>query len=397
MSVTDPTPTGTNSLVERVKAILLQPKSEWDKIEAEPATDRGLFTGYAMILAAIPAVAKLIGDLNPVCFWFCIRTNPAFAVVSAILYYVAILAGLFAIGIVADELAVNFGGQKNRIQAMKLAVYASTAWLLAGVFAIVPALAYLGLVGLYSVYLMYVGAPKLMKVPEDKAIAYTAVTSLVGLVVVAVIVVVVQTVGGFGMIRPASTVVGTVNIGGTSVDLGKVQQATQQMQAAADQIKAEQNGQPPPAGAIKAVEPDALKALLPSSLSGGYARTEVEASGGSAAGVSGSNAQGTYTKGEQNITLKVTDMAAMGALASLGGAVDVQSDKQTSTGYEKVGKVNGRLTEESFDNQSKSGRYSVMVANRFMVEAEGNGADMNDLKGAVSSVGLDKLEGMAHG
>ena len=90
-------------------------------------------------------------------------------------------------------------------------------------------------------------------------------------------------------------------------------------------------------------------------------------------------------------------MAAMGALASLGGAVDVQSDKQTSTGYEKVGKVNGRLTEESFDNQSKSGRYSVMVANRFMVEAEGNGADMNDLKGAVSSVGLDKLEGMAHG
>ena len=363
-----------------------------------------------MILAAIPAVAKLIGDLNPVCFWFCIRTNPAFAVVSAILYYVAILAGLFAIGIVADELAVNFGGQKNRIQAMKLAVYASTAWLLAGVFAIVPALAYLGLVGLYSFYLMYVGAPKLMKVPEDKAIAYTAVTSLVGLVVVAVIVVVVQTVGGFGMIRPASTVVGTVNIGGTSVDLGKVQQATQQMQAAADQIKAEQNGQPPPAGAIKAVEPDALKALLPSSLSlplllklgqpslsGGYARTEVEASGGSAAGVSGSNAQGTYTKGEQNITLKVTDMAAMGALASLGGAVDVQSDKQTSTGYEKVGKVNGRLTEESFDNQSKSGRYSVMVANRFMVEAEGNGADMNDLKGAVSSVGLDKLEGMAHG
>lgn len=397
MSVTDPAPTSANSLVERVKAILLQPKTEWDKIEAEPATAGGLFTGYAMILAAIPAIAKLIGDLNPVCFFLCIRVNPVFAVVSAILYYVAVLAGLFAIGVVADELAPNFGGQKNRLQAMKLSVYASTAWLLAGVFAIVPALAYLGLVGLYSFYLMYLGAPKLMKVPEDKAIAYTAVTSLIGIVVVAVIVSIVQTVGGLGMIRPTPALVGTVNIGGTSVDLGKVQQATQQMQAAADQIKAQQNGQPPPAGAIKAVAPDALKALLPASLSGGYARTEVEASTAGAGGVSGSNAQGVYTKGEQRITLQVTDMAAMGALASLAGAVDVESDKETSTGYEKVGKVNGRMTTEEFDRQSKSGKYSVLVANRFMVEAQGDGADMGELKGAVSSIGLDKLEGMAHG
>lgn len=397
MSVTDPAPTGTASLVERVKAILLQPKTEWDKIEAEPATDRGLFTGYAMILAAIPAIAQLIGALNPVCLWICIRPNPLFAVVSAILYYFASLAGVFVVAIVADELAPNFGGQKNRIQAMKLVVYAWTAAWLAGVFAIVPVLAILGLVGLYSFYLMYVGAPKLMKVPEDKAIAYTAVTSLIGIVIVAVIMAIVQTVGGFGLVRPTPAIVGTVNIGGTSVDLGKVQQATQQMQAAADQIKAQENGQPPPAGAIKAVAPDALKALLPNALSGGYARTEVEASTAGAGGVSGSNAQGVYTKGEQRITLQVTDMAAMGALASLAGAVDVQSDKETTTGYEKVGKVNGRMTTEEFDRQSKSGKYSVLVANRFMVEAEGDGADMGDLKGAVSSIGLDKLEGMAHG
>jgi hypothetical protein len=397
MTVTGPAPAGATSLVERVKAILLSPATEWGKIEAEPATERGLFTGYAMVLAAIAAIAQLVGELNPVCLWVCFRPNPLFAVVSALVYYLASLAGVYVVALVADELATNFGGQKNRIQALKLIVYAWTAAWLAGVFAIVPALAILSLVGLYSFYLMYVGAPKLMKVPEDKAVAYTAVTSIVGIVIVAVIMTVLHALSGFGMVRPPPAVIGTVNIGGTSVDLGKVQQATQQLQAAANQIQAQQNGQPAPAGSIKAVAPDALKALLPDSLSGGYARTEVEASGGAAAGVSGSTAQGTYTKGAQNITLKVTDMAAMGALASLGGAVDIQSDKQTATGYEKVGKVDGRLTEESFDHQSKSGRYSVMVANRFMVEAQGEGADMGDLKGAVSAVGLDKLEGMAHG
>src|SRR3546814_3114058 len=39
----------TAKLVERVKSILLSPKSEWPVIAAEPATVKGLYTGYFMI------------------------------------------------------------------------------------------------------------------------------------------------------------------------------------------------------------------------------------------------------------------------------------------------------------------------------------------------------------
>jgi hypothetical protein len=73
----------------------------------------------------------------------------------------------------------------------------------------------------------------------------------------------------------------------------------------------------------------------------------------------------------------------------------VESTKNTATGYEKVGKVDGRLTTEEYDTQAKSGKYSVIVANRFVVEANGSGVGMDDLKGAVSSVGFGQLEGMA--
>jgi hypothetical protein len=191
-----------------------------------------------------------------------------------------------------------------------------------------------------------------------------------------------------------STVTGTVNVGGASVDLGKLQAASQQIAAAA---RAQQAGQPAPAGTIKAVPSDTLKALLPQALPAGFARTEEEASSGGIAGVSGSTAQGVYTKGDQRITLQVTDMAAMGALATLGGAVDVSSDKETATGYQKMGTIDGRLTDEEFDRQSKTGKFSVLVANRFMVEADGQGVDIGDLKGAVSSVGVDRLEGLARG
>ena len=58
--MTDPTthsqPAVDPALVARVKGILLQPKTEWLKIDGEFATTKSLFTRYAMILAAIGPV-----------------------------------------------------------------------------------------------------------------------------------------------------------------------------------------------------------------------------------------------------------------------------------------------------------------------------------------------------
>jgi hypothetical protein len=362
-----------------------------------------------MILAAIPAVATIIGSFFPICvLGVCMHRSVIIAVIAGLVSYVLGLVGVYVTALIANELAPSFSGQKNMIQALKLVIYSWTAVWLAGIFGIIPMLAILGIVGLYSLYLLYVGAPVVMKVPADKSVGYVAVTIIVAIVVYAVIGVIVGTVLAMGAMGAAlgtggltanspATLNGTVNVGGTSVDLGKLQAASQQMQAAASQIQAQQNGQPAPAGSVKAVPLDTLKALLPVALPTGYARGDVEASSAGAAGVGGSSAQGTYARGAQKITLQVTDMAAMGALAALGGAIDAQSEKQTATGYEKMGKVDGRMTDEEFDNQSKVGKFSVIVANRFMVEADGEGADMGDLKNAVTSVGFDRLEGLAHG
>ena len=49
------------NLVARVQAILLKPKEEWVKIKDEPTTVQQLFIPYAVILAAIPAVAQFLG------------------------------------------------------------------------------------------------------------------------------------------------------------------------------------------------------------------------------------------------------------------------------------------------------------------------------------------------
>ena len=94
-----------------------------------------------------------------------------------------------------------------------------------------------------------------------------------------------------------------------------------------------------------------------------------------------------------HVTLTITDLGAASGLAALAGAMNVQSDQETATGYERVQTINGRLTKETYDNTNKSGDYSIVVANRFSIDASGSGVPIDTLKGAVNSVGARPCRG----
>ncbi|WP_295246523.1 Yip1 family protein [uncultured Brevundimonas sp.] len=182
--MTDPTthsqPAVDPALVARVKGILVQPKSEWMKIDGEFATTKSLFTRYAMILAAIGPVCSLLGgQLMPI---MGMKLSIVGAIVVALVSYGMSLLGVFLLGLIINALAPNFGGTANKVQAMKLAVYSWTAAWLAGVFGLIPMLGILAILRLYSFYLLFVGLPILMKVPEDKKVGYFIVTVIAGVV-----------------------------------------------------------------------------------------------------------------------------------------------------------------------------------------------------------------------
>ncbi|MFJ6024108.1 Yip1 family protein [Brevundimonas sp. NPDC092305] len=199
MTDTESAPVLAPSLVARVQGILFRPTAEWAVIEREPATVKGLFTGYAAILAAIGPLASLIGQTVFATGLFR-AMSPVGAVAGALAAYVMSLIGVFVLGFLIDALAPSFGGVSNRLNAMKVAVYSSTASWLAGVFNIIPLLAILGIVGLYSLYLLYRGLPGLMKTPEDKSLAYTIVVILAAIVIWMVIgVVTASIIGSFAM------------------------------------------------------------------------------------------------------------------------------------------------------------------------------------------------------
>jgi Yip1-like protein len=177
-------------LVDRVKQILLSPRTEWLVIDGEQTTPRALYTGYIAPLAAIGPLAQMIGYSVfgiSVRFLGTYRVPFGTALTQAIVTYVLILAGTYLLAIIIDALAPTFNGPRNQIQALKLAVYSSTAAWVAGIFALIPGLRFLVLLGLYSLYLLYLGVPVLMKTPREKAMPYTGVVTIAAVLVFTVI------------------------------------------------------------------------------------------------------------------------------------------------------------------------------------------------------------------
>lgn len=161
-------------LVDRVKGILLRPKLEWPIIAAEQTTVKGLFQRYAMVLAAIPALASLIHNLLD-------GDGPVSVLLGAVMTYAMSLLAVYVVGIVIDGIAQNFASEKNTVQSMKLAVYAMTPAWVGGVFNLIGWDWLGGLIGLYGIYLLYLGLAPLKRTPNDKAVLYTVVIVLVAL------------------------------------------------------------------------------------------------------------------------------------------------------------------------------------------------------------------------
>ena len=176
-------------IVQRVQSILLKPKEEWARIKAEPMTAAGLFTSYALILAAIPPGFQflrrvLIERLPVIGHWPVGR-----ALMSALVAYVLSLLTVYLFALVIDALAPSFSSTKSITAALKLAVYSMTPVWLAGAFNIFSGLWVLGvLAGLYGFYILFLGfeAP-IMDTPKPKAAGYLAVSVLAAIVIYVVV------------------------------------------------------------------------------------------------------------------------------------------------------------------------------------------------------------------
>ncbi|CAN5150156.1 hypothetical protein BH11PSE2_BH11PSE2_04740 [soil metagenome] len=374
------------ALLARVKGLILHPRAEWETIDAEPATAGGLYRRYILILAAIGPVASLIGGLL---FGFHLGRNafapaPVNALVGAVVGYGLTLAGVYVLALLIDNLAPYFKAKPDRIQALKVAAYSATAAWLASIFGLVPQLAILSVFGAYSGYLIFLGLNRLMN-PASRPVIYALVVFVSGLVMMLIIASLATQIMRIGLEPELGS--GDARPLATARKAKAASAAPAPVVVAAPTPKATPVVAPPSSG-------EQLQVLMPEDLKGGFVRQEVGSSSTGAAGVAMASSKAVYAKGASRITLEVTDMSSAGAVAA---AFNARSNRETPTGYEKVGPVNGRVTTEAYDRSQHGGRYSVLVANRFLVEAKGEQVTIGDLSAAVTAVDFARLESMAKG
>jgi len=388
-----------SAIASRAKAILKAPREEWPVIADETAPSGDIFTRYAMPLAAIGPVAGLIGGQLMGHSFFGISYRPGLlsALSTAISSFVLSLLMLLVMTFIANQLAPRFGGEESTRRAFRLVAYSMTAAWLAGIFLLIPALAPLGIVGLYSVYLFHTGTGPLMKIPADQAMNYTAVNIICGVLLALIAGALSANIGGmFPSARDHHGI--TITAEGDDGDGDKVtidipevgtingnqtEQATEDLAAAAaDAISGNASGPSAPA---------ALQALLPETI-GGYRRTELS----SERAGPGSKAEGVYEAGDRRFTLKVSDMAIVGALTGFGAALGIESNRENGTTRERTTTENGNLVVEKWNSASNRGRYLIVVDKRFLLEAEGHAASLDELKGAVGAIDKGKLAALSH-
>jgi hypothetical protein len=146
---------------------------------------------------------------------------------------------------------------------------------------------------------------------------------------------------------------------------------------------------------IEAVSAATLKALLPAELPG-MKRTEASGEKTQAMGVDMSTAEGRYEAadgGDASVSIKLTDVGNMSGPMRMGLAAwaVAQYSRETDTGYEKTTTYNGYKAMEEYNTESKHGSMRVLVADRFIVEADGHGVTIDTLKQVLGKIDLKKL------
>jgi hypothetical protein len=175
-----------NAIIKRAINVITKPNDEFQAIKGEQMTIADMYVKYAIFLAAIPAIAGLIGFcVIGVSFGFgTLRIPIGNGLIWAVLQYALSLVGVFLMAFIIDVLGPSFGAKKDMVDSMKAVVFSYTAAWIAGVLYIIPSISILAaILGLYTLYLLYVGMMHLKEAPADKRVGYFVVSLIVAMVV----------------------------------------------------------------------------------------------------------------------------------------------------------------------------------------------------------------------
>ncbi len=167
-----------SQLVQNIKDVIITPAKFWEKSKS-PEFSNNLFAQYYLTLVLIATLAVFLGA------WF---GSPnfyiRFAIVKTLCELLVFILQYYISVYLVNELITSFGGKKNLPASRKLVVFSLTPILLVSIITGLFLVLYVvDVLGLYSIYIFWLGVKELLNLPENKESGYVLITSLLNLFV----------------------------------------------------------------------------------------------------------------------------------------------------------------------------------------------------------------------
>ena len=177
--------------MNHIFGLLFSPRSEWEKIGREGDGYMCYFR-CVLILAALPAIAWYFG-LTTVGWEFggrVIRMTNASAGQIMVLFYLAMLAGVGFLGYMVHWMSETYEVENSSVsKGVSIVGYTFVPMFIFGLAGFYPILwldiILFSIAAGYTVYLLYIGVPVVLKIPAEKGFLYASAMTAVGLVMCA--------------------------------------------------------------------------------------------------------------------------------------------------------------------------------------------------------------------
>jgi len=192
--------------IQHIIGLFTDPAREWVKIREQCKSSERSRVGHIFVMAAIPALAGYFGTTRV--GWRIgvgdpIRITGESAVSIAVIYYLALIVGVFTIGWVIHLLGKAYEVEKPLPLCISLASYTATPLFLIGIMEVYPVLWLNMLIGLpalaYTVYLLYTGLPVMMEIPPERGFLYASAVLAVGLIALVSLLAITALLWGMGL------------------------------------------------------------------------------------------------------------------------------------------------------------------------------------------------------
>lgn len=178
-------------MIQHTFGLLVKPGTQWRTIAALPESTLRTLLLYPCMLAILPAVAWYYG--TTVIDWTVgehgetIRLTSESARQICILFYFAMVACVAIIGYSIHWMAATYGAKTTITRGIVLAGCAATPLFIAGLTGFHPVLwldMLIGVVALsWAVYLMYLGIPIVMNIPEERGFLFSSAVLAIAMVI----------------------------------------------------------------------------------------------------------------------------------------------------------------------------------------------------------------------